>query len=321
MNRRNKPKLSGILPTRNRASYLPRVLDSLLNQSLDSNEFELVVVDDGSSDETPSILRRYTENHGNIFASRQSHLGISAAKNAAIAAAVGALIVFLDDDDVADPHLLEEHLAAHLEHPEENCAVLGYTSIERAISRLPLMHYVTEIGFQLFAYPTLEAGKVYGFREFWGGRSSCKRALLRGEPFNPAFRFGCEDIELAWRLRKLDLKVVYRPRAATQMIRSLDFADFCARSERQGAAQRAFFNLYPNEPEVRAYCEIDGAAELWRRKSAEFEHFLEITRKLHLAASIAPAAGLIADARLEKKLHPYYARAFRAFRAKGVIGA
>ena len=76
------------------------------------------------------------------------------------------------------------------------------------------------------------------YTAFWGGRSSCKRSLLvRHGLFHPDFRFGCEDIELGWRLARYGLRVIYTPCARSVMIRALTFDQFCARSYRQGRSQ------------------------------------------------------------------------------------
>src|SRR6266487_7186737 len=120
------PLISVVIPTFNRAAMLSATLESLANQRLPKNRYEVVVVDDGSEDATPEVCRD--------FASRMQlnylHIdnsGISAAKNTGILASHGRILLFFDDDDIADSHLLEEHLIAHERHAEENIAVLGYT--------------------------------------------------------------------------------------------------------------------------------------------------------------------------------------------------
>ena len=130
----------------------------------------------------------------------------------------GEIIVLLDDDDIAVPELLVEHLSTHKAHPEDNVAVLGYTDLAPEIATDPLMHFVTEDGAFLFSYADIRHGQVLGFSYFWGGRSSCKRRfLLQHGMFDSVFRFGCEDIELAFRLSKHGLRVIYNARAITVM--------------------------------------------------------------------------------------------------------
>src|SRR4029453_8687558 len=120
------PAISVIIPTFNRAAMLADTLESFAAQSISKNRYEVIVVDDGSKDATPEVCR----NFGSPIQLKYLHIensGISAAKNTGILMSRGRILLFCDDDDIADSHLLEEHLKAHEQHPEENIAVLGYT--------------------------------------------------------------------------------------------------------------------------------------------------------------------------------------------------
>jgi glycosyltransferase involved in cell wall biosynthesis len=101
------PQVSVIIPTYNRAWCLREAVDSVLAQEF--KDFELIVVDDGSSDETPSLLREYGDA---IRVLRQPNRGVSAARNAGILAARGELIAFLDSDDI----WLKGKLASQVEY-------------------------------------------------------------------------------------------------------------------------------------------------------------------------------------------------------------
>jgi glycosyltransferase involved in cell wall biosynthesis len=100
------PQVSVVIPTYNRAWCLREALDSVLAQSF--RDFELIVVDDGSSDETPQLLAGYGQS---LRLLRQRNRGVSAARNAGIAAGRGALIAFLDSDDLWLPGKLERQVA------------------------------------------------------------------------------------------------------------------------------------------------------------------------------------------------------------------
>ena len=89
------PTVSVIIPTYNRAGMLQEAVDSVLAQ--DYSDFELIVIDDGSTDETPQILKDYGTK---IKVIRQHNHGVSAARNRGIAAASGGFIAFLDSDDL-----------------------------------------------------------------------------------------------------------------------------------------------------------------------------------------------------------------------------
>src|SRR6266853_4449837 len=239
------PAISVIIPTFNRAAMLADTLESFAAQSIPKNRYEVVVVDDGSKDATPEVCRDFAS----PIQLKYLHIensGISAAKNTGILASRGKILLFCDDDDIADRRLLEQHLKAHKRHPEENIAVLGYTTWAPTLSVTPLMHYVTDIGRFLFAYGGLKDGQMLDFTYLWAGRCSCKRSFLaKHGVFNRQFRApGIEDIELGYRLSQFGLRVVFHRAAVSYMARPLTFEAFCVRCERQGEALFLFSRLH-----------------------------------------------------------------------------
>ena len=108
-----EPLVSVVIPTCNRAWCLAEAVDSVLAQ--DFRDFELIVVDDGSADDTPQLLERYGDA---IRVLRRENRGVSAARNAGIAAARGGLIAFLDSDDLWLPGKLSRQVAFFTSHPE-----------------------------------------------------------------------------------------------------------------------------------------------------------------------------------------------------------
>ncbi len=108
-----KPLVSVIIPTYNRGWIVTEAIDSVLVQ--DFNDYELIVVDDGSDDHTPKILAAYGDQ---ITVLRQPNRGVSAARNRGIAAAAGRLMAFLDSDDLWLPQKLSTQVRFFAEHPE-----------------------------------------------------------------------------------------------------------------------------------------------------------------------------------------------------------
>ena len=88
------PNVSVIIPTYNRASFLPNAITSILHQTYD--DYEVIVIDDGSTDETPRVLKQF---EGKIKVLFQKNRGASAARNLGIQEADGNYISFLDSDD------------------------------------------------------------------------------------------------------------------------------------------------------------------------------------------------------------------------------
>ncbi|MGD9043438.1 MAG: glycosyltransferase [Desulfobacterales bacterium] len=117
--RLNKPLVSVIIPTYNRGWIVKEAIDSVLEQ--DFSDYELIVVDDGSDDDTPEILKTY---RNKITVLRQPNKGVSAARNRGIEAAMGSLIAFLDSDDLWLPRKLSAQVNFFKRHPE---AVINQT--------------------------------------------------------------------------------------------------------------------------------------------------------------------------------------------------
>lgn len=94
-------KISVVIPSFNNAPWLPQCLESLLAQTYEN--LEIIVVDDGSSDDTPAVLEAFSRRSPKILALRQENSGVTAARLRGIAAATGDWIGFVDGDDVVEP--------------------------------------------------------------------------------------------------------------------------------------------------------------------------------------------------------------------------
>jgi len=103
------PTVSVVIPTFNREHYIGRALESVLNQTY--TDYEIIIVDDGSTDRTEEIIRRYQETSGNIrYIHTTENKGAPAARNRGIREARGTYIAFQDSDDVWMPEKLEKQL-------------------------------------------------------------------------------------------------------------------------------------------------------------------------------------------------------------------
>ena len=99
-------KLSIIVPVYNVADYLPKCLDSLLAQNLPQNEYEIIVVNDGSTDNSGDIAQQYADKYANITLINQTNQGLSGARNTGIKQAKGDYIQFVDSDDYLEENVL-----------------------------------------------------------------------------------------------------------------------------------------------------------------------------------------------------------------------
>ena len=128
------PTVSAIITTHNRSHLLARAVDSVLNQTY--RDFELIVVDDASSDDTPEIMKRY-DARGDVTSIRISESrGANHARNQGANAASGEYLAYLDDDDLWLPTKLERQANA-LESAGDVALVGAWFHIRGRVQRLP----------------------------------------------------------------------------------------------------------------------------------------------------------------------------------------
>ena len=119
------PKVSVVIPVYNVEKYLPATLGSLSNQTF--GDFEALCVDNGSTDQSLSVLKGYAAKDGRIKIIEQKNGGVSAARNAALDRASGEYVAFLDSDDLMHPQMLETMLRALTETDSD----IVYCNIKR----------------------------------------------------------------------------------------------------------------------------------------------------------------------------------------------
>lgn len=113
----DRPMVSVVIPTYNRADSLPRAIDSVLAQSF--QDFELIIVDDCSTDKTQRILKKYQAKNNKITViTHETNQGVGAARNTGNAYARGTYIIVLDSDDYALPNMLHDSVQFMQKHPD-----------------------------------------------------------------------------------------------------------------------------------------------------------------------------------------------------------
>jgi glycosyltransferase involved in cell wall biosynthesis len=280
------PAISVVIATRNRSTLLSQALAALSVQTCSPMEFEVVIVDDGSTDDTKTTALAAT-GICQLTYLKQECSGLASARNHGLFAARGSVVLFLDDDDIPAPNLLEAHLLAHAKYASQSTAILGYTGLGGLARQSALMRHIVDKGSQLFSYGSLAAYGHLDYMHFWGGRTSVKRSLLLEKGiFDQRFKFGAEDIELGYRLSKEGFKVVYVPEAVSWMQRSLSWQDFLDRTEKQGRAYAELQFLHPESDLINRLGISSAFAnrnELLRRLETtcvQVADLLEITQQL-----------------------------------------
>lgn len=217
-------KLSVIIPTHNRAEILKTCLEKVMAQK--GVEFEVIVVDDGSTDDTERVVSMTNNQLLNdqllndqlrITYIKQPASHQAVARNKGVEVATGEIIVFIGDDIFVEPGFLQKHHDRHVENPNENVVVLGYTTWDPNLEVNSYMKFLETSGWQ-FGYSFLNPGmigKAEPYKFFYTSNISLKKSLLEKEKFDENFKcYGWEDIELGYRLWKNHgMEIYYEPEA------------------------------------------------------------------------------------------------------------
>ena len=124
---RNNPPVSVLMPAYNTEKYIAEAIDSVLKQNL--QVFELIIVDDGSTDGTAEVIKKYQDRDSRIKYFYQPNSGVAAARNRCIAEATGKYLTFLDSDDWWEPVFLEKMLSPLEQDKKVNFVYSFYRSV------------------------------------------------------------------------------------------------------------------------------------------------------------------------------------------------
>lgn len=206
------PAISVIMPCHNRGFELTRILSAYERQEL-SAPFEIIAIDNGSTDNTFEILSSFRSRRFLLrIAQLPTNQGPAAARNTGIKMAESPVILFVGDDIIPAPNLLSAHLYFHQAKPEPEIAALGRIEWDPAIPQNTLMKHIDGIGAQQFSYYFMKPGREYDFRHFYTANVSLKRDLLLqlNRWFDTTFPYAAfEDVELAYRLTRFGLRIIY----------------------------------------------------------------------------------------------------------------
>jgi GT2 family glycosyltransferase len=226
------PELSVIIATYNRAERLRRCLDALRNQTLAPGSFEVVVVVDGSTDDTLQMLGSYDAPY-RLRTIYQCNSGQAVALNRGIEEARGRICLFLDDDIIVSTGCLAEHLKAQ----QTGDAIVGVGQLTLSVpDNADWYARAFEYGWRQH-YSALNAGAMQlTWEDCYGGNLSAPRQLVQNcGGFDASLPRGF-DVELAYRLEKLGCVLTYLPAAIACQDQSKGFGGLSKDTIAAGAA-------------------------------------------------------------------------------------
>lgn len=243
------PEVSVVVPTFRRPHLLQACIESFDDQA-DPATFEMVVVDDGSRDETPALLDSLSRARPWLrWSLNKTNRGPAAARNRALEKACGRLVLFVDDDIAAAPDLVRTHVELHHKADDDRLAVLGLVRWHPSLRVTPFMHWLDRSGLQ-FGYDTwLREGPVdVPASAFYTANLSMRRGLVtEAGGFDERFPFPAyEDLELATRLTDRGLRMEYRPAALAYHRRAIDLTTFRRRMTKVGESAELMRAVRPD---------------------------------------------------------------------------
>lgn len=246
-------ELSIIIPTHNRAPILEQCLERIFLNDFPKNKYEVIVVDDASTDNTQEICTKWQKSE-NLTYLKQKKSGQGVARNKAIDLAKGKVLIFIGDDIFINKNFLREHYEYHDQYPQKNYAVLGLILWDPEINISEIMNWSTnssqifgKFGGHQFAFEKLTHNKEANYNFFYTSNISLKKSILQDNKFDPWFDgYGWEDIELGYRLSKnYNLKIIYNSNAIAYHHHEIDLEQFKKRMYQIGKATHLFHHKHP----------------------------------------------------------------------------
>lgn len=258
----NALRVSVVIPTYNRAAKLRQALRSLAAQSAAPDTFEVIVVDDGSTDPPDTMIEQLRPELPKALAVRYiaaPHRGPGGARNTGIEHAVAPVVLFMDDDCEADRAFVATHAA---ETTAPGTATIGRVVWHPGLTVTPFMDIVTR-GAQ-FNHGAITDPEAAPFSCFYTCNASVTRADLDAVGgFDEGLPPYGEDTELGYRLSRHGVQLRYRPQAVVRHHHPLELRTYLQRQRRAG---RAAVQLMARHPELRSVLDIDAVADVRLRE-------------------------------------------------------
>lgn len=252
------PEISVVIPTYNRREVLRICLDALGRQSIAPSCYEVIVGDDGSTDGTDRMVGTVSTTLPMVVRYfRQENSGPGAARNRGLQLARAPLVLILNDDTIATPGLLAEHLRMHSAFPAPEVAILGRVTISPDVPPSIFARLHLDGTFVHFA-----DGEELDWTAFITANLSVKRDFLLAHGLFRAHLFPHEDLELGERLRHRGLRIMYSARALGFHLHHLTESDYLRNATADGRALARWYRLDPALEPILVRFGLNGTAPL-----------------------------------------------------------
>ncbi len=299
------PLISVVIPSYNRKDLLKDMMQALSSQTMPAEQFEVIVVLDGSTDGSKQMLNMMRVPFS-LRAIYQENSGVSVARNNGARAARGEFVVFLDDDILPAPELLEEHIRTQLSN--HSGVVLGLLVGAGEGKRGGWNIWEERVVAK--HYKAMSEGRrpAAGRRLYSGNFSVHREFFLNAGGFNESLRRG-EDVELGFRLERDGVPFYFNPKASVVHRGFRKFSAWCHTAYLYGQTD---VQLAVNRGHGQVMCEIFG----WYRNKPQAVHLavnLTLGRKRLRSAMVQAlrlGAGTLSFLRLNNLAHFGYSLIF-----------
>jgi GT2 family glycosyltransferase len=231
--------ISVVVPTYRRADALAQTLDALVRLDYPADRFEIIVVDDGSGDDTPNVVHGFQDRGVAVEVLQQPNSGVATARNHGARRAKGALLIFLDDDMIVEQDHLARHIAVQDEYPD--CLTNGHWEFSpttaAALRTTPFGRYRIEL--EAWVKDGIAKVPIDATKSHPSAVTACDLGILRDTfwalgGFDESFPYaGYEDQEFSHRAAAAGYQFVYDE--SIRMLHNdqrLSLQTFCERQER-----------------------------------------------------------------------------------------
>lgn len=228
-------EVSVVIPTYNRGWVLKKSLEALLGQSYPKDKYEIILIDDGSTDDTKTMVESLSPRCKLKYLRNEKRIGIPRTRNRGIREAKGKYIIFADSDVIATPEFIEQHMRYHKKY--QNATVSG------ELIRVPSFGQIGKKRKGIFdlSLSPFDTANV----------SVARKHLLEVGGFDEnLLAYGWQDLELGYRLRKAGLRSKRNPHALGYHYseeRTLsDLPALCEKEKMRGASGALYYRKYPH---------------------------------------------------------------------------